>query len=303
MLNEGAAVDDKLLDVIAGPSFPGGINTDHEELLANIRYAIRQGHPQVREDPIKADQILMVGGGPSLESTKEELRDLLWEGKSQLVTLNGAYHWAIKNNLRPNAQVVVDAQPHNVRFVQPYVPNCRYLIASQCHPSVWDAVRDYPNVWIFHAAAGKDDIIRPTLDEYYSGQWHGASGGTTVFTRALSVFRTLGYLRYHLFGMDSCFGADGSHHAYPQAENDVDKRFKVEFEPTGHPDLARTFYCSPWHCQQVKDFIQMLRINGDQYKIASHGDGLISYILQSGADAALREIEAAVEANNEGGKG
>lgn len=312
MLNEGAVVEEAVLDVVGGLNFPGGLNTEHEKLLDNIRYSIRQGYPQVRQDPIKADRVILVGGGPSLESTFGELRDLLWEGGSYLVTLNGAYHWALSKNLKPNCQIVVDAQPHNSRFVEPEVPGCRYLLASQCARETWDAVRGRPHVWIFHAAAGKDDIIRPTLDEYYNKQWFGMSGGTTVFTRGLSVLRCLGYIRFELFGIDSCWGSgemEGQHHAYPQEENSNDRRVKIKMGPEGHPELERVFTCSPWHCQQAKDFIQMVRVNGDHYLVNAHGDGLIAHILKSGADAALREIEAgeagagAGATNNEETKG
>lgn len=305
MLNAGAAVDDSVLKVLAGSELRGAINTGDEELIRNIRYSISQGHPQVRPDTAKADRVVLVGGGPSLDSTFDELRTMLWEGGSILVTVNGAYHWAIERNLRPQVQIVVDARPHNVRFVYPEVPNCRYVLASQCHPSVWEAVEGR-NAWIFHATSGQDDALRKVLDEYYNGQWYGASGGTTVITRAISVLRALGYLRFEMFGVDSCWLGE-THHAYNQEENDRDRKTRVRFEPEGHPELARDFICSPWHCKQAEDFIQMIRVNGDQFLLHAHGDGLIAHILKSGADATIREVaegagEAAISTSNEGEK-
>lgn len=305
MLNDSPAVADTVLNVMEGVDLQGKINVEEDHLLRNIRSAVRRGYPQIRPDPPKADRIVMVGGGPSLNDPRvfEELRRLVWEG-AFLVTLNGAYHWAIERNLRPQCQFVMDARPHNARFVNPAVPRCRYVLASQCHPDTWDAVDGRPDVWIFHAAAGKDSATKEFLDSYYLGKWWGAGGGTTVATRAISVLRTLGYLRFDLFGIDSCWGPDGAHHAYSQPENDNERRFKTSICPVDRPDLTRTFVCSPWHMKQVEDFLQVIRVNGDHFLLSVHGDGMISHLIQSGADAVITEKPSdLVTAEPTGGNG
>jgi hypothetical protein len=38
--------------------------------------------------------------------------------------------------------------------------------------------------------------------------------------RAFPLLRMLGYTQFHVFGFDSCVQEDGTHHAYPQPEND-----------------------------------------------------------------------------------
>lgn len=290
MLNEGATVADEILQVMEGVDLQGKVNVEDEQLLENIKSAVRRGHTQIRPDPPKADRIALVGGGPSLNNPKvfDELRQLIFEG-AFLVTLNGAYHWALERNLRPQTQIVMDARSHNARFVNPYVPRCRYVLASQCHPSTWDAVEGRSDVWIFHAAAGKDSATKAFLDQFYMGKWWGAGGGTTVATRAISLLRTLGYLRFDLFGIDSCWGPDGSHHAYTQIENDGEKRFKTSISPVDRPDLSKTFVCSPWHMKQVEDFLQVIRVNGDHFLLSVHGDGMIAHLIKSGADAVITE--------------
>jgi hypothetical protein len=107
------------------------------------------------------------------------------------VTVNGGYHWCLAHNLKPSAQIVIDARPGNERFVEPAVPGCAYILASQCHPKVWDAVEGRPNVWIFHPTMRKDnDRVVAELDRYYGGPaWCPVSGGTTVVSRALYVLR------------------------------------------------------------------------------------------------------------------
>lgn len=282
MINAATAVPDEQLTVLEGVSLQGRVNVEDEVLLANVRSAIRRPFPQVKPQGVNGDRVVLVGGGPSLADTESELVDLVRAG-AKLVTVNGSYQWCLDRNLVPKTQIVMDARPSNARFLYPYIESCNYLLASQCAPEVWDAADGRKSVWMFHAAAGMDGPLRELLDAHYLGQWFGVGGGTTVATRAVSVLRTLGYLRFDLFGVDSCF-LRGEHHAYAQAENEHDRAFAFEVYPTGQPDRARTFQCAPWHVKQFECFLQMIRVNGDQFLLNVHGDGLLAYALKASAD-------------------
>lgn len=160
MINEGLAVEPERLNVLVGISLEEGrVNVTDEVILANVASSIRRGHPQVRPQKPSHDRIALVGGGPSLNDTVDELKDLLQEG-AKLVTVNGAYQWCLERNLTPQTQIVMDARASNARFLDPALPRCNYLLASQCAPESWDRVEGRPNVWIFHAAAGSDEIGR-----------------------------------------------------------------------------------------------------------------------------------------------
>lgn len=287
-------MNEAAMEVLDGIKLVGSINTSDELLLENIRSSIRRGYPQVKPQPAQRDRVLLVGGGPSLEETFDELRDLYFAG-AKLVTVNGAYQWCLSKNLRPSMQIVLDAQAHNAKFVDPVIPRCAYVLASQCHPATWDAVVARPNTWIWHAM-GEDNVHRDALDAYYLKQWHGIAGGTTVVMRAIAVLRTLGYLRMDLFGVDSCF-LHGQHHAYAQAENDRDRPMPFRVSPTDDPSQSRTFVCAPWHLKQLEDFLQMIRVNGQLFKLAVHGPGLLAYALaqQAGVDLELRPEPHAAE--------
>lgn len=264
----------------------GSVNTDDTTLLAQIAANIRLGHPQVRLQPVQTDHVALVGSGPSLPSTERALVDLLHSG-AKLITLNGAYQWALQHNLRPSATIILDARATNARFVDPAVPNCRYLLASQCHPDTFAAAAGR-DVWIFHAA-GPDSAFKELLDAYYLKQWHGVVGGTTVFTRGLALLRMLGYLRFDCFGIDSCWLGD-DHHAFPQPENEADKRHQILVTPPG-ATTGRTFTCAPWMIKQAEDFLQFVRVNGSQFLLNLHGDGLLAYLLQTGAEIPASDVE------------
>jgi hypothetical protein len=254
----------------------GRVNTSDEGLLANIRYAIRQGHPQARPEPPKPDHVAIVGSGVSLKHTEQELRQLVFEG-ARIVTLNGAYHWCIERNIRPWMQIVMDARPTNARFLTPEIPNCTYWLASQCHADLWATVKDYEKVRIFHAA-NPDGMEKPILDAYYGGWWTGVTGGTTVGTRAIGLLRMLGFLRFDLFGIDSCW-MDGEHHAFEQPENAKDRAIRVKVQATDGQDEGREFVCAPWMLKQAEDFFEFIKSSGHLFKLQVHGDGLIAYAI------------------------
>ena len=289
MLNAGEAaapvtVIDYAHQSVADAMANGRMNTDDATLLAHIQHSARLGYPQMRTWPTRGDRICLVGSGPSLASTEADLRRAVWDG-AQVVTLNGAYQWCIDHGIKPNTQIVMDARATNARFVSPDVPGCRYVLASQCHPDTWAAVQGRPDVWIWHAVVRKDDAISDWLDTYYQGAWFGCGGGTTVATRALTLLRMAGYVRYDLFGIDCCW-LGREHHAMPQPENARDERTRVLVGDRTRPETMRPFDVAPWHLKQFEDLATMLKLNGAHYALTVHGDGLLAYILRTlGSDA------------------
>jgi hypothetical protein len=273
------------LKVIEGIELDGTMNTDDTTVCRHIAHSIRLQLPQFWPQEIKGDRIALVGGGPSLRDTANELVQLYHEG-ALIVTMNGAYHWCLERNIRPSAQIVLDARADNARFVTPATPRCRYLLASQCHPDTWAAVlaSGAPEVYIWHSVA-ESGPRKDLLDAYYLKRWTPVPGGATVATRAISLLRQMGYLRFDLFGVDSCWMGD-QHHAFAQPENDKDRRLIFRVSPPSRPDLGRDFVCAPWHLKQLEDFLQFIRVSGHNFVLNVHGDGLIAYALQTAATLA-----------------
>lgn len=277
-------------DVLDGVKLIGSVNTDDDVLFDNIKSAVRRGHPQIRPQPLQPDRVALVCSGPSLNDTVSELRDSVAAGM-KVVTVNGSYQWCLDRNIVPSMQIVMDARETNARFLSPSLPRCHYALASQTHPSLWDAVEGRQNVWIYHVGVNDEtNRTKQFLDEFYRKNWHGIGGGTTVGTRAIALLRTLGYLRFDVFGMDSCWMAD-QHHAFHQIENERDTRYRFSVYPVGHPEMSRVFECAPWHVQQLQDFLQMIRFNGNQFVLRLHGDGLLAYVLRSAADVVIAETD------------
>jgi hypothetical protein len=265
---------------VAGLQMVGGMNTPYEDIYANLRYAIRQQHPQVFQQAVNGEVACIVGGGASLQDTEAELVEL-WHQGAKVFTVNGSYHWCLERHIKPWAQVVVDARGSNLRFLYPDYPKVRYLLSSQCHPTLWDAVRDREMVGIWHALT-PDDPGAAILNEYYQKQWHAVTGGITVGTRAIGLAQRLGFIRLHLFGVDCCF-LHGEGHAYAMPENVNDQRVSVTFTPTTHPEEKRVFEVSPWHLKNLEDTLRYIKHGGDNFLMAIHGDGLLAYALRTNA--------------------
>ncbi len=286
MLNAAKQPDANALKVIdyadeqvANDMASGKMNTHEARVLENIASAVRRGHPQWRGGPVRPDRICLVGSGPSLNDTEDELRQAVWEGAT-LVTMNGGYHWCIERGLKPQTQIVMDARATNARFLHPMVPKCNYVVASQCDPATWDAVDGRDHVWIFHAVVKQEGASSNLLDAFYSGQWIGIAGGTTVASRSISLLRTAGYLRFDLFGIDCCWMGD-MHHAIPQPENDKDRWTSVHAGVRDKPETLRTFRVAHWQLKQAEDLLTMMKVNGQHFTLAAHGDGMFAHLLQA----------------------
>lgn len=254
------------------------INVSHQRLYSNIRRNIRRPVPQFTAAGEKPDHIALIGGGWSLDDTLDELRRLYHDDGVKLVALNGAGKWLMARNLRPWAQIVLEARPdpNNLDFVREPIPHCRYLLASQCAPGIFDLCEGR-NVAIYHAIADGNDTKKRILDEYYNGRWNAVPSAGTVGIVAIMLMRLAGYRFQHLFGVDSCYRDDGRHHAYAQPIN--------EGETTGLFWCAgRSFRCSGWQAKQAYTFRDVVRAHGQHIRLQVHGDGLLAHMLRTGAE-------------------
>lgn len=254
----------------------GILNTTEAELLEHVKTNIagewKQAFPHATNDM----EVAILAGGPSLNAYAEELRDMKKAGV-KMVTLNGAYNWAQEQGLWPVSQIVVDGREFNSRFTKPVDEKNMYLIASQVHPSVLDSLPP-SRTFLWHTNIA---LIKEELDKRYS-LWFNTPGGSTVLLRAIPLLRMLGYKKFHLYGCDSCLDSSEPHnkgivhHAYAQTENDKDLVMPVTCGD-------RIFHCHPWMACQASEFMDLIKVFGDEIELSIAGDGLLAHILTTGA--------------------
>jgi SAM-dependent methyltransferase len=248
----------------------GQVNTPDEVIEAQVRANILAGWAQLAPAYRQDREVIILAGGPSLPKYTEQIKQMRADGCA-LVTVNGSYNWAIEQGLQPSAQIIVDAREFNSRFASPVVDGCKYLIASQCHPSTLSGLpTDRTILWHSGISQANADLA---LEQ--AGYFYPVPGSSTVMLRALPLLRMLGLWKFHVFGWDSCI-LQGEHHGYPQPENDGEHIITVTCG-------GRAFKVSPWMLDQAIQWQKVMGMLGDEVDLAVYGNGLLAQMIETGA--------------------
>ncbi len=256
-------------------------NTENKIIDRNIRHAMTVYAPWFDFDHSRHDgQACIVGGSPSLATQIEQLKWRKAQGHT-IFSMNGSMEYLIDRGITPDYHVMLDAREANAEFVRNAPSGIKYLIASQCDKSVFDALvgRD---VTIFHNSTQDAEKI---LSGEKAKAVHLLGGGTTVGMKAMLLAELMGFSAIHLYGMDSCY-SDGGHHAYAQGMNDGERVVDVLYG-------NRDFKCSGWMASQAQDFLDFCVRSLVTITVA--GDGLLAHIARCGipesaADTRAREV-------------
>jgi uncharacterized Rossmann fold enzyme len=250
-------------------------NTAKEKLAANVRSAITRNVPWLDLYPEHEGHVCIVGGGPSLPDTLDELK---WRASiGQTVwALNGAARFLYRNGVCPDFVVVSDARAENVDFLAELNEGVTAYLASQCHPSLFDAARGYEHhVILWHTnSPGMDEIL---ADEK-TRPVHLIGGGSTVGLNAMVLAFARGFRNIHLYGFDSSY-RDDQHHAYQQPGNDADRIVDALYG-------EKKFRTTGWMVQQVNEFQELVPgLVADGCIITVAGNGLLQTVARAMAAA------------------
>ena len=272
--SEPPAIEVKKLRPI--PEIICGVNEDKDKIRDNIRINIKRGLPQVKPYETQWEKTIGIAlGGPTLKDTFPDLLEKRQNGMP-VITVNGSHKYCMDNGLTPSGMVMLDSREFNNRFVYPLIEDCKYFISSQCHPSVFENLKDN-KVWIWHCAGDENFDL---LKEVYGDDYYPVMGGATIALRAVHMLRMLGFHKFEMYGFDSCI--TGDHHAYEQPENDDEEILDVVVS-------GKEFICTAAHYHQAKEFVDMVSKTGEHYDLAVHGDGLISHIIKNPNSLKIKE--------------
>jgi len=224
-------------------------NTEPDVLLGNVQRSVKRSLPWFDFDESPQGSVCLVGGGPSLVDTIDQLK-----ARHQ----NGAKVWAMNGSY----DVMLDARPENVRFVQNPQQSTTFYITSQCDDAVFDALEGYKVVLVHANTPGVYEL----LEHEKARPVHLMGGFTTVGILSLILAKLQGFHRIFMFGIDSSY-RNGEHHAYKQESNDAERVIDAMINDV-------TYKCAPWMAQQVTDFQNVVAGFGD-VTIEVCGDGLL----------------------------
>lgn len=207
--------------------------------------------------------ISVCGNGPSLRET--------FPDDGPVAALNGAWR-ALPNP--PDYIIVHDPSPENVAwFVD--APDAIYLLASQVHPDVFDALSD-KDVRIWHL----DDLAEREM-----GFEPRFQAGFTIGCYALHILNAMGYTHFDCYGYDSCYSLIGEHHASKQT-------WRIG-TPQPYQVGERMFIAEPWMAAQVQEFLKQVEANRYNYTVDVKGDGMLAAALKHNTLEVLYDLNFA----------
>mgnify|MGYP003134118457 FL=1 len=247
---------------------------DAQGRLDHIKSALERDLDEFGPSPPHDKEICIVGSGPSVKGQIKKIRKMKERGVF-ILAVKGAHDFLIKNKIIPHAALAVDPQDHIVRCFRKKLkkgePNRPvYLIASQCHPELFDYLEDQ-SVILWH-------LLATSSAEFLEGKVQ-IGGGSTSGSRGTVLAWMMGFRTFHLFGFDSCLQGEGNN----QLRKITGERWGSETEQILQLECeGKTFYADPAMAAQaneIQDVVKML--DGSRFK--AYGKGLIQTIFESNA--------------------
>lgn len=233
---------------------------------------LARGHPKLHTLPgwktLKGDAPLaLIGGGPSLADTLEELKDF------PVTMCAGSTHdWLIEHGHIPTFCTIADPDPVCANYIRRAHPDVEYLVATQCHPSVYEALEG-KRIRTWH--------LWPCDEEFlvkHDPTWEAVGGGCTVGLRNVSIAVMMGFKNVHFFGYDSCYGETRSHVQDFSQEGEeafLGDTYNVSVNFGTNGPGEKVFRCAGYMMAQAQHFKEMLCEYGNIIEPTFHGSGLL----------------------------
>lgn len=171
-----------------------------DELRANVIHALSLGLPELGQEPHDKGSLKIIANGPTARTGPR---------KGHTLALNGALGLWRSSGLGPAWWAACDPQALVADFLAYKPRRTTYLVASKCHPSVFEALQDR-NVVLWHL----DEPAYWDLVEHRNP----IMVAPTITICAFELGERLGFSDFETWGWDGCY-LDGQDHAMPQDHN------------------------------------------------------------------------------------
>lgn len=228
---------------------------DDGTLAEHVRHALTLKLPELRdfEYPFEGD-LTVIANGPS--GRKGPL-----DGKT--LAINGALKLFTDRGLAPTYWIACDPQELVADFLDNAPDETTYLIASKCHPKVFEKLAG-KNVILWH--------VHDTGTHELTADLFPVSRAVSVTICAFEVMARLGWRRFDTWGWDGCI-MDGQEHAVAQKNMGN----HIDIGVTNAEGVETHYTTIPAWGLEAQDAISALR--GFPFPINIHGGGMIGDIL------------------------
>lgn len=269
--NKEASGSPEVFRILSGPCetrFSLPMDEIEDQIRINMARPLPRLHQRKDFGKSKGHRpIALVGGGPSLRDTIYELREF-----EDIMICGTPHDYIVAQGIKPTYTVVCSARSDPGESPKDFIlnpqPYCEYLLASCCHPAIFDSLCDQ-NVTMWNNGGRVDEAL-------FQGEPF-ITGGSTVTLRAINIAVVLGYYDMHFFGFDSCFPSVEDNHAYYAGPHAIEHEIvKVR---VGAED-GREFLTHTAWLIQAQHFQEVLQYTGHLFNPTIHGDGLIAEIMK-----------------------
>lgn len=237
-----------------GPEIHFNVSTplDDEAIIAHVAHALSLGLTEAAPThfPRSQPHLKVIASGPSARKAPLD---------GATLAVNGGLKLFADAGKTPTYWAGCDPQAHLADFLRDPPRNTIYLLASKCHPDVFEALK-HRKVVLWHI----DDPCVWDLIEHRNPIMTACSITLTSF----GLMRMLGYETFETWGWDGCY-MDGLHHANDQIHVGNNVEIVVgdkTFQTTTNWALE---------CQDAED-----KICGLGHKVTIRGGGMIGAILK-----------------------
>lgn len=255
-----------------------------DELCHHIRSSLERGLVEFVPALCSHDgTFVIVGSGPSMPAFVEDIREEKARGRP-VCAIKGTHDFLVERGIEPTFFLSIDPRPR-LDQVRLKTEDTIYLLASRCHPELFDRLKN-GKVVLWHGVAHEDkaaDIYRDAKVKLQIG------GGTTSGMRAINVAYMMGFRKFVLYGMDSCLAPDGLTKRFNGDRTGVTVDVYPGYFKDGknYPNMARKFVSNHAMAQQARDFEGIYQ-HLPGISVESKGDGLITAMIAERKKAGLQ---------------
>ena len=265
---------------------------DFPTIRENVKYCttlgLRYFIPTLGRHGLEA---VLVGSGPSVREEVNGLKSKRKNPKYMFFGIKGGHDFLLDNGIEPHFGIAVDPleKIHKENFLRDS-KECKYFIASQCHPTLFDSlIKRGKEVIVWHLLT--NNLMNWSQDETSPIYKHYLiPGGSTSGLRAMILAYSMGFRMFHLYGYDSCLSGNlrkiTGEICEGKDEKGRDKAIEVVLSS------GKTFRADRAMASQATEFQHILKSmnkEGDPFKVRGYGKGMIQEIIRQ------RYREGAVE--------
>lgn len=198
-----------------------------EHTKANCLVTSKRVRPALTPDGepvINNRRAVIVCFGPTLQETWPQIgaERRLNDKECDIITMSGAHDFLQRRGIVPDYHIECDPRPHKAENITAPNDKTKYYIASCCHPSLIDKLKD-KDLWLWHLMNGQASY---RIGEEIESERNEVMicGGGSVGLRSMALFYALGYRDFAIYGMDCSFTKGMSKEQADAIKDDEDLR-------------------------------------------------------------------------------